>query len=67
MVLSSLFTQIKEGKFNITKSRTTEVVSGALSLCSFFYHLLVVLAIWLFVLQMCVELFREGSTHRCDV
>lgn len=66
-VLSSLFTQIKEGKFYITKSRTTEVVNGVLSPRFFFYHLLVVLAIWLFVLQICVELFREGSTHRCGV
>lgn len=66
-VLSSLFTQIKKGKFCITKSKTTETVSGALSPRFFFYRLLVVLAIWLFVLQICVELFREGSAHRRGV
>lgn len=65
--LSSLFTQLKGGKFCITKSRTREVVGGVLPPPFFFYHLLVVLAIWLFVSQMCMELFRERSTHRCGV
>lgn len=62
-VIVSVYPDKKKGKFCITKSKTTETVSGALSPRFFFYRLLVVLAIWLFVLQICVELFREGSAH----